>query len=322
MSRGEYAENFFRKAFTPSEFAEIADALEPIERQAAKERQKEAGHTKAPGKFPQARGAALDHVARAIGKDRKTIAKAREVRDAAKADPARFGKLAADMDLTGHVDGPFRRLNIARQAEAIRAEPPPYPSRGPYRVIVADPPWPYEVDKEDPSQRATHPYPQMSIDAICAEAPKVEAIAHDDCVLWLWTTNYHMRHAYAVLDAWEFQERTILTWVKDRIGRGDYLRGQTEHCILAVRGRPTVELGNQATVLHADEPRRPDSGKPDAFYTLVEGLCPAPRYAELFSRLVREGWDAHGDEVMPRSALPPPRVQLAPRRRLLVAHQD
>jgi ParB-like nuclease domain len=181
--RGEYAENFFRKAFTPSEFADIADALEPLERQAAKERQKEAGQTKAPGKFPQARGAALDHVARAIGKDRKTIAKAREVRDAAKADPARFGKLAADMDRTGHVDGPFRRLNIARQAEAICAEPPPYPSPGPYRVIVADPPWPYEVDKEDPSQRATHPYPQMSIDAICAEAPSVAAIAHDDCVL-------------------------------------------------------------------------------------------------------------------------------------------
>ena len=130
IARGEYAENFFRKAFTPSEFADIADLLEPIERHAAKQRQKEAGHTKAPGKFPGARGAALDHVARAIGKDRKTIAKARGVRDAAKADPARFGKLAADMDRTGRVDGPFRRLKVARQAEAIRTEPPPIRPRG------------------------------------------------------------------------------------------------------------------------------------------------------------------------------------------------
>src|SRR5690348_10786361 len=40
--RGEYAENFFRKAFTPSEMADITDELEPIERQAAKERQQEA----------------------------------------------------------------------------------------------------------------------------------------------------------------------------------------------------------------------------------------------------------------------------------------
>jgi ParB-like chromosome segregation protein Spo0J len=36
---GEYAENTFRKQFTPSECADIADALEPIERAAAKERQ-------------------------------------------------------------------------------------------------------------------------------------------------------------------------------------------------------------------------------------------------------------------------------------------
>ena len=37
------------------------------------------------------------------------------------------------------------------------------PGNGPYRVIVVDPPWPYEVRKDDPSHRATHPYPQMSI---------------------------------------------------------------------------------------------------------------------------------------------------------------
>jgi ParB/RepB/Spo0J family partition protein len=30
--RGEYAENFFRKAFTPTEWADIADEMEPIER--------------------------------------------------------------------------------------------------------------------------------------------------------------------------------------------------------------------------------------------------------------------------------------------------
>jgi N6-adenosine-specific RNA methylase IME4/ParB-like chromosome segregation protein Spo0J len=295
--RGEYAENFLRKAFTPSEFAEIADALEPIERQAAKKRQREAGHTKAPGNFPEARGAALDHVARAIGKDRKTIAKAREVRDAAKADPARFGELAAAMDRTGHVDGPYKRLKVARQAETIRAEPLTYPSHGPYPVIVADAPWPFEVDKADLSHRATQPS-RMFMDAICAKAPKVQSIAHEDCVLWLWTSNYHMRHAYEVLGAWGFQERTILTWVKNGTADGEFLREQTDHCILAARGRPTAELSDQTTVLYADQPRRFGGSRPDAFYALVEGLCPAPRYTALFSFLVRENWDAHWDDVL------------------------
>lgn len=37
--------------------------------------------------------------------------------------------------------------------------------------------------------------------------------------------------------------------------------------------------------------------EPEAFYELVEKLCPAPRYAELFARRSRAKWDGHGDEV-------------------------
>ena len=78
------------------------------------------------------------------------------------------------------------------------------------------------------------------------------------------------------------------------MGTGNWLRGRTEHCILAVRGKPTVNLTNQTTVLEA--PMRSDSEKPEAFYTMVEKLCPAPRYADLFSRKKRKEWDGHGDE--------------------------
>ena len=46
----------------------------------------------------------------------------------------------------------------------------------------------------------------------------VKSRAHKDCILWLWTTNAHMRVAFDVLDAWGFKFKTILTWVKDRIG--------------------------------------------------------------------------------------------------------
>ena len=131
--------------------------------------------------------------------------------------------------------------------------------------------------------------------------PKVLAIAHEDCVLWLCTTNYHMADAFGVLDAWEFQRKEILTWVKDCIGRGDWLRGQTEHFLMAVRGNPTVDLKNQSTALQAPVPRdcrgKPiHSAKPDEFYHFVEDLCPAQRYAELFQRKTRDRWDGHGDE--------------------------
>jgi N6-adenosine-specific RNA methylase IME4 len=160
----------------------------------------------------------------------------------------------------------------------------------PYRVIIVDPPWPYDDRQDDPSYRGTTPYPQMSIAEICAL--DVASIAAPDCILWLWTTNYHMRNAFAVLDAWGFEHRTILTWVKDRMGVGDWLRGQTEHVLMAGRGSPTITLTKQTTVLKA--PAHAHSQKPEEFYKLVETLCPASRYAELFSRY------PHSERWLPR----------------------
>jgi N6-adenosine-specific RNA methylase IME4 len=292
--RGEYAENTFRKAFTPSECADIADALEPIERALAKDRQGERTD-KHQAKFAgSSKGRALDNIGRATGKHRDTFQKARAVRDAAIAEPEKFGKLKADMDRTGRVDGPFSRLKIIRQAAKIRVESPPLPCNGPYRVIVADPPWPYDDKQGNEPARGALPYLTMSIDDVCAK--DVGRIAHNDCILWLWVTNHHMREAFAVLDAWGFMQKTILTWAKDKFGNGHWLRGQTEHCLLATRGKPVVELTNQTTLLQGRA--RGHSQKPVEFYDFVEGLCPAPRYAYLFSRYRHnEKWDCHGDEA-------------------------
>jgi N6-adenosine-specific RNA methylase IME4 len=296
--RGEFAENAVRKDFTLSEAVAIKRALEPIERAAAKERMA------SPEKFSeQAKGNALDKVATVVGKHRTTIAKAEAIVDAAEAEPERFGKLLADMDRTGRVTGVYRRLRIEQQAERIRSEPPPLPGNGPYRVAVVDLPWPYEVRDEDPSHRAARPYPTMSIAEMCALP--VPSIMHADSILWTWTTNHHMREAYDVLDAWGFEPKTILTWAKDKMGTGDWLRGQTEHCIMAVRGKPVVTLSNQTTLLHARV--RAHSQKPPEFYDLVESLCPAPHYADLFSRYRHnEKWDCHGDEA-PHVGKAPPR---------------
>jgi N6-adenosine-specific RNA methylase IME4/ParB-like chromosome segregation protein Spo0J len=290
VARGEYAENTFRKDFTLSEAVAIKRALEPIERAKAKERML-AG--KPSEKFSEG-GNALDKIAKATGVHRTTLAKAEAIVDAAEAEPEKFGKLLDDMDRTGRANGVYRRLKIARQAEAIRAEPPPLPGNGPYRVIVADLPWPYEKRNADLSQRGALPYLTGSIADFC-KLP-VASIAAPGAILWLWTTNHHMREAFTVLDAWGFEQKTILTWVKDHFGCGDWLRGQTEHCLMAVRGKAVVKLTNESTVLFA--PARGHSEKPVEFYDLVERLCPAPRYADLFSRYRHnDRWDCHGDEA-------------------------
>jgi N6-adenosine-specific RNA methylase IME4 len=302
--KGEHAENSFRKDFTLSEAVAVKRALEPIERAAAQERMR-AGRPME--NF--SKGRALDAVATATGLHRTTLGKAEAVVDAAEAEPERFGKLLEDMDRCGRANGPYRRLQNIKAAEAIRNEPPPLPRRGPYRVIAADPPWPFELRDEDPSRRAIYPYPTMTLAKI--KTLRVADIAHEDSVLWLWTTNFHMREAFDVLEAWGFEHKTILTWVKDRFGYGEWLRCQTEHVLLATRGRPIVQLGSESTVLFA--PVRAHSEKPDAFYDLVERLCPAPRYCELFSRRARPNWDGHSAEApaAESDAESPPRLKRA-----------
>lgn len=288
--RGEFAENMTRKAFTPSEevaiYRALASGVATPKGRPPKEN---------PESFRNKAGDTRDKVGAFVGKSGRTLEKQVAVVEAAESEPERFGKLVDDMDRTGRVDGPFKRLKVMKQAEAIRKEPPPLPSKGPYRVIVADPPWPYELRKSDPSHRAAHPYPQQSISDICKT--NVAGIAHADAIMWLWTTNHHIREAFTVLDAWGFEQKTILTWVKDRFGTGDWLRGQTEHCLMATRGKPIVELTNQTTVIHG--PLRKNSQKPDEFYDFIEKLCPSPRYATLYHRgISRPNWDGHGDEAV------------------------
>jgi N6-adenosine-specific RNA methylase IME4 len=61
-----------------------------------------------------------------------------------------------------------------------------------------------------------------------------------------------------------------------------------------VRGKPTVVLTNQTTVLTG--PVREHSRKPEEFYHLVESLCPGSK-VELFARTERPGWAAYGHET-------------------------
>lgn len=141
IERGEIAENTERKDFLPSEIDAIRRKHEATLKAAAKERMSAGGK----GAKVSQPSRTMDKVGAFAGISGRTVEKIAAVVEAAEAEPDRFGKLLADMDRTGRVNGIFNRLKIARQVEAIRAEPSPLPGRGPYRVIVADPPWPYEI---------------------------------------------------------------------------------------------------------------------------------------------------------------------------------
>jgi N6-adenosine-specific RNA methylase IME4 len=165
---------------------------------------------------------------------------------------------------------------------------------GLFDVIVIDPPWAYDEKKPgesyDPDgRRASNPYPEMSLEEIA----EIDLPAADDCVLWLWTTHKFMRHSFNLLDGWGFQDKAIVTWVKDRMGLGSWLRSQSEFCIMAVKGRPIIQLSNQTTIVHG--PLREHSRKPDEFYDMVDSLC-VGRKIDWFSRETRTGWVQFGND--------------------------
>lgn len=192
-----------------------------------------------------------------------------------------------------------RKATLAEQVKAIKLAPPVV---GRFEVLVVDPPWTFNKTREDdPTQRGRTPYPTMTEDQIKA----IKLPESDNCILWLWTTNAHLAtgEASRVLQAWGYNPKSILTWVKNKMGTGDWLRGQTEHCILATKGRPVVCPPVPSTVLNAAVNEH--SEKPDEFYRMVETMCPGSK-GELFARRKRDGWNQHGVEL---GSIPAPVVE-------------
>lgn len=189
-------------------------------------------------------------------------------------------------------------LRMARQASDRERRDKPAPvslPEGVYSVVVIDPPWQYSRG-EDTTHRGRTPYPTMSLDEIGLDIENkliVPGRLAEDAVIWIWTTNAFMHEAYHLLERWGVEPKTVLTWAKPKMGVGNWLRGQTEHCILSIRGKPIVRLTNQTTLLAA--PAREHSRKPDEFYALVDQLCVGPKL-DWYSREPRDGWAQFGNE--------------------------
>lgn len=182
---------------------------------------------------------------------------------------------------------------VVRKINTEQVAPAPI---GPYRLIVADFPWPYDNSDQHEGSRGHIPYPAMPIEQGIALASELDKLADEDgCVLAFWTTNAFMPDAVRMVEAWGFTWRTIFTWDKERDGIGTWGRGRTEHLIIAERGEVEAHTLNEvSTLLRA--PRREHSRKPDEMMTLLEQHCPGPRL-EMFAREPRSGWAAWGAET-------------------------
>lgn len=122
----------------------------------------------------------------------------------------------------------------------------------------------------------------------------------DDCHLYLWVTNNFLPDGLKVMEAWGFRYVTMITWLKDRAGLGQYFRGITESCLFGIKGHPSYKIGADGKRCQGltgfTAPRTIHSRKPEEMRRMIESVSYGP-YCELFAREPHPRWDVWGNEV-------------------------
>ncbi|MGW6700011.1 MT-A70 family methyltransferase [Nocardia sp. NPDC055049] len=160
-----------------------------------------------------------------------------------------------------------------------------------YRTVLADPPWRC-LGTTCPDSAVSRG--SMNLDHF--KALPVSELAEADAYLWMWCTNATLRIAYEVLQAWDFDPRAPLTWIKPCPGLDTRLRSSVEHLILGTRGNAEINNHGQPAWMFA--PTHDDTRRSDEEYAVIERVSTGP-FLELFTDTPRPGWDTIGHDHLP-----------------------
>ncbi len=174
----------------------------------------------------------------------------------------------------------------------------------PFRVLCADPPWPFKDRLPGANRGAAKNYQLLSIeDLVRFPLPPMA----DDSVFFLWRVASMQQEALDVARYWGFKTKAEVVWLKKTehgqrwFGMGRTVRAEHETCLIATRGRPTPTSNAVRSTFVTDfaglsAKAGRHSEKPDEFYRIVETLYGGP-YCELFARKRRAGWTCMGNEL-------------------------
>lgn len=165
-----------------------------------------------------------------------------------------------------------------------------------FKVILCDCPWRYSNSSNNGA--AEKHYQTMSIADL--KDLQVSQICAEHCVLLFWATMPLLPDAIAVMQAWGFEYKTALPWIKvhnleklnPTYGTGFWIRGNAELVLIGARpGTPAP----RSSYLGLLSERFQHSRKPAHLYEYAESL-PGPRL-EIFARCWREGWISIGNDL-------------------------
>lgn len=285
LLKGELYENNERKNWTISERIAI---LEEIESQRLGHRQRKDSKLESfPTSFQNENKnkRSVDIAAKYLGISQGQLAKEKKIVEAARDEPEKYGHLLQRVE--------EKQTSVEYVAKMItraqdHKDTPPLPE-GQFDVIVADPPWKYDINSGHGT--AESHYQVMENE----EIEQLPIPAADNAILFLWATQPLINQAFPVMAAWGFEYKAGMVWVKDKIRNGYYVRGKHELLLIGVKGdMPLPEESNRPhSVIEAA--RQEHSKKPEKVYEMIEKMYPNRKYLELFARSrYNEKWTVWG----------------------------
>jgi len=185
----------------------------------------------------------------------------------------------------------------------------PFPDKK-YQVIYADPPWSFsskELQKYD-GQRFTSMdkhYPTQSKKWI--QQLPVDTLSSEDCALFMWSTDAHLKEAIQTIEAWGFKYITVaFVWEKKtKTGKtvanlGAWTMKNYELCLLGTKGAMLKHKQVNNIYQKVEAERTKHSKKPEQVRQNIEALFGDIPRIELFARQRTPGWDVWGNEVPPQ----------------------
>jgi len=286
------SKNLHRRHLNKSQLAMIAVESLPILEEEAKKRQLWTPTNTNVEIIPHSeQGKSRDKAGETFGISGRLVSDAKKIKQETPEyiEPIMDGKMTIaqakrEINRTNKID------NILDKAKDIS----PITEMGKFPVILADPPWRYGHPISD-SRKIENQYPTQTIEEICDL--QVAKIITDNAILFLWVTTPMLKKGLKVLEAWGFDYRTSMVWVKPSIGPGQWVRQRHEYILIGVRGSIPTPKGSDKPDSVIEAPRQEHSKKPEVVYEIIEKMYPELPKVELYARQSRNGWDAWGYEA-------------------------
>lgn len=191
-----------------------------------------------------------------------------------------------------------------------RKLPNPKIPKGQYNVLEIDFPWGYQNQSigRTGNGGAKNQYPTIPPKQILQnEVPKFLDIIADDAVLFMWVTTPLLNEIIQlqILEKLGFQYKTMITWRKiipknifGGKGMGYWFRGETEHCLVGVKGNIKPFKCTLANIIQSTITK--NSEKPLSSKELIEEATkniPNRKMFEGYARRPRKNWTGFGNQL-------------------------